>query len=303
MSVPTAYLGVILIWSTTPLAIKWSSEGPGFLFAATSRMIIGALLCVLLAKVLGMRIHWHKSARQTYLAASLGIYGAMLTIYWGAQYIPSGFIAVLFGLSPIVTSVLAAYFLDEGRLTIQKLSGLLLGLLGLAFIFRSSLQFGENALWGVAAILAAVIMQAGSAIWIKHIDSRLPALTVVGGGLIAVLPLYFATWWIFDGTLPETVEFRAGAAIFYLGIFGSVLGFVLYFYILKHLRVSTIALVTLVTPIAALIAGESFNNEVINNEVWLGTLAIASGLVLHQWSGYRSSRRNDQELTTLDDPP
>jgi drug/metabolite transporter (DMT)-like permease len=44
MSVPMAYIGVIMIWSTTPLAIAWSSEDVGFVFGVTSRMIIGALL-------------------------------------------------------------------------------------------------------------------------------------------------------------------------------------------------------------------------------------------------------------------
>ncbi|HLF97561.1 MAG TPA: EamA family transporter, partial [Methylococcaceae bacterium] len=42
MRVPLAYIGVILLWATTPLAIKWSGEGPGFLFGVTGRMAIGA---------------------------------------------------------------------------------------------------------------------------------------------------------------------------------------------------------------------------------------------------------------------
>lgn len=44
MSVPAAYLAVILIWSTTPLAVKWSGEGPGFLFGALGRMALGVLV-------------------------------------------------------------------------------------------------------------------------------------------------------------------------------------------------------------------------------------------------------------------
>ncbi len=46
MSVPLAYLGVIIIWSTTPLAIKWSNETGSFLFGVTGRMALGALLCL-----------------------------------------------------------------------------------------------------------------------------------------------------------------------------------------------------------------------------------------------------------------
>lgn len=59
MSVPTAFIGVIIIWSTTPLAIKWSTEGPGFLFGVTSRMVIGVVLCILLMQALRIRMPWH----------------------------------------------------------------------------------------------------------------------------------------------------------------------------------------------------------------------------------------------------
>lgn len=62
MSVPAAYLGVILIWSTTPLTIKWSGEGVGFLFGVTGRMALGAALCVALIKLL--RIDFPGMARR-----------------------------------------------------------------------------------------------------------------------------------------------------------------------------------------------------------------------------------------------
>lgn len=51
MSVPAAYLGVILIWATTPLGIKGSGEGVGFLIGAAGRMIIGLVACLLLIAV------------------------------------------------------------------------------------------------------------------------------------------------------------------------------------------------------------------------------------------------------------
>ena len=80
MSTLAAYCGVVIIWSTTPLAIKWSGEGPGYLFGVTGRMIIGAALCVALLALLRVEFPWHKRARRTYLAASLAFYGAMLSV-------------------------------------------------------------------------------------------------------------------------------------------------------------------------------------------------------------------------------
>ena len=99
MSVQAAYLSIILIWSTTPLAIQWSTDGVGFLFALLARMTIGVIVCLLLLKIFRIPLPMHKQARRVYLAGGLGIYGAMLCVYWASRYIPSGLIAVLFGLS------------------------------------------------------------------------------------------------------------------------------------------------------------------------------------------------------------
>ena len=100
MSIPAAYLGIVLIWATTPLAIKWSGDEGGFLLGVTLRMTIGYAICLLLLWLLRIEFPWHRQARRSYLAAGLGVFGAMLSVYWGAQYIPSGLVSVLFGVLP-----------------------------------------------------------------------------------------------------------------------------------------------------------------------------------------------------------
>ena len=79
-------------------------------------MVIGLAVCLLLLRLMRLPMDWHRKALLTYLAAGLGIYAAMLCVYWGAQYIPSGWISVLFGLTPIVTGVMARRFLGERAL-------------------------------------------------------------------------------------------------------------------------------------------------------------------------------------------
>ena len=284
MSVPAAYVGIILIWSTTPLAINWSSQGAGFLFAVTGRMLIGAAVCLALIAALRVAMPWHREAGRTYLAAGIGIYGSMICAYWGAQYIPSGLISVLFGLTPLVTGVLAAAWLGERSFTPGKFAGLAAGLGGLAVIFANSLHFGPLALRGIGAMLLSVLLHSISAVRVKRIGADVPALAVTGGGLLVAVPLYMMTWWLADGAVPETMPLRAGLAIFYLGVMGSVVGFVLYYYALKHLTAGRLALITMVTPVTALLLGRALNSERVGPEVWLGTALILSGLALYQWS-------------------
>lgn len=284
MSVPAAFIGVILIWSTTPLAIKWSSEGGGFLFGVTVRMLLGAALCLVLVRVLGIEMPWHKNAQRTYLAAGLGIYGAMISVYWGAQHVPSGLISVLYGLTPLMTGVLAAVFLGENSATPSKLAGMATGVTGLAVIFGVGVRTDTFAVLGMAAVLLSVFLHAVSAVWIKRIGADLPAMAVTGGGLLVAAPLYLTTWMLVDGSLPRSLPIRAILSISYLGTVGSVLGFILYYYALKHMAVGRIALITLITPIMALLLGSFLNGEHVGMQVWVGAALIMAGLVLHQWS-------------------
>lgn len=113
MSVPAAYVGVILIWSTTPLAIQWSAQGSSFSFAVMARMLIGLALCVLLLFATRTAFPFSPAARRLYAISGLTLGVSMLLTSWGALHIPSGLISVIFGLSPLLTGVFAALWLYE----------------------------------------------------------------------------------------------------------------------------------------------------------------------------------------------
>lgn len=283
MSVPAAYLGMIIIWSTTPLAIKWSGDGVGFLFGVSARMLLGAIVCSLIMAILSRKLPLHRDAVHTYVAAGVGIFGAMMCVYWGAQFIPSGLISVLFGLTPIMTGLLAICWLHEDALTVRKITGIMFGIIGLVVIFGSGIEFGNQAGYGILAVLVAVVIHSISTVWVKAINAKLPALEVVNGGLLVAAPAYLATWWLFEGAWPEVMPTRALLSISYLALFGSVLGFIMFYYVLKHIDASRVALVTLITPVVALFIGQILNNESIAPVVWIGTCCILIGMSIYQW--------------------
>ena len=283
MSVPAAYLGVILIWSTTPLAIQWSSLGAGYAFASFSRMLLGAALCLMVMRWRRMPLPWTRAARHTYLAAGLGIYGALISSYWASQFVPSGWISVMFGLMPLFTGVLAYFWLHERSLSAAKISGLLVGLVGLGMMFVSGLHLSVQVAAGIAVLLLGVLIQAASMVAIKRIAAPMSPLAMTTGALLLTLPLFFFTWWWAEGALPQHLDARAGWSIVYLGVFGSVLGFVLYFYVIQHMAAGSAALITLITPVFSLLLGKTLNGEPLTLQVVVGTAAILGGLGLHQW--------------------
>jgi len=280
-----AYAGIIMIWSTTPLAVQWSSDGVGFVFGAGSRMVFGALLALGLAAMLGLGMQWHRRAVQAYVAAGLGIYGSMLAVYWGAQFIPSGWIAVIFGLTPVITGVMAAFWLQGESLTLRRLAGMLIGLAGLAVIFGSSVSLQADAWQGVAAVLFSAVIHSASAVWVKRIRAELPAIVQTAGGLVVSAPLFLLTWLLTMSGLPHDVPARTVGSIAYLTLFGSVIGFAMYYYVLKHVEATRVALITLVTPVAALLIGSLLNGEAVTVDVVIGTLLIVSGLAVFEMGG------------------
>ena len=284
MSVPAAFIGIILIWSTTPLAIKWSSEGWGFIFGATGRMVIGMAVCVLLLMLMRKKIPLHPRALAIYAAAALGIYASMIAVYWSAQYISSGLVAVLFGLTPVVTTVMAALILKERCLTPGKIFGALLGVFGLIVIFGADINGVAIATQGIVLMLISVFIHSFSAVLLKRLNNTMPAIVTTTGGLAIAVPLYIITWWFTDGVFPtEQVNIRNSAAIVYLAVFGTVLGFSLYFYVLKNMQASHVGLIPLITPVTALLVGQSLNGETVSTDIWYGTSFILMALSLHQW--------------------
>lgn len=284
MKVKAGYLGVLLIWSTTPLAIQWSAQGTGFVFAVTSRMLIGLLLALVLLKLMRLPMEWHRQAFKGYLAAGLGIYGAMMCVYWSARYIPSGWISVLFGLTPIVTGLLATRLLEEARFTLPKFLGLVVALLGLAAVFYSGSVISPTAWWGVAGILVAVFLHSLSTVLVKKTGYQSHGLVMTAGALVVAVPLYMLSWFVTGADWPQQIEPKAGWSILYLGAVATVVGFAMFFYVLRYIDATRVALLTLITPVLALWLGNALNGEPLSWSVILGAIMILSGLFLYEWN-------------------
>jgi drug/metabolite transporter (DMT)-like permease len=245
-------------------------------------MVIGTVVCLVAAAAMRIPLPRHRTALHAYFASGMGIFGGMTCVYWGARFIPSGWIAVIFGLTPVLTGIMACLALGERSFTPARLAGMGLGLAGLMIIFGKASALGPQAAGGIGAILLAATCQSVGAVWLKRIGARdVPALAVTAGGLMVTVILLGISWVLLGASWPVHVPLRATLAIVYLGVVGSVIGFVLYFYILKHLEATKVALITLVTPVTALLLGRVFNGEPLSAAVWTGTAAILSGLLLY----------------------
>jgi len=282
VSVPAAYLTVIIIWSTTPLAIQWSGIGVGYEFGVAARMVIGLLALLLIIRLRGLPLPWTTHARNVYLVSGLSIFIAMSLVYWSAQYIPSGWISVIFGLSPIITSAFATVILRENNLTAGRVIGMLLALLGLVVVFAEGLSLANAAWMGVAGITIGTVSHSLGAVLLQKLKTDIPAISITAGSLIVATPLFVMNFMLMQ-SWPENISTVTLMSIVYLALMGSAIGFPLYFYLLKSLSAERVALIALITPVTALLVGAYFNDEIISTRVWLGTALIIAGLAIYEY--------------------
>lgn len=281
---PAAYLGVVVISSTSPLGIVWSSESVPPIMAVMLRMLIAAVLGTLILLACRIRLPMTPTALRLYSYSALGIFGGMLCSYAAARYIGSGLMSLLFGLSPIISGLLAQRILGEARFNWIKLLALALAIGGLTLVCWDKLAGGGNAIIGIGLLLTAMLIFSLSGVMVKSITININPLATTLGALYFSIPLFFIAWLLFDGQLNTTQwTDRSIMAIVYLGVFGSLLNYVAYFYILQKLPATTVALIALITPTFAIALGAMLNREVISHWLIIGGVFVFAGLALYQW--------------------
>ena len=292
LSIPLAFLVVLIIWSTTPLAIQWSSVGAP-MTSALLRMSIGMLFTLAILTVIGEPLPRGPAERRVYAFSGTVIYVNMSLFYLAAQLIPSGWIAVLFGLSPLLTGLFASFVEPESRLTPSKVFGLLLGVTGLYLVFAAGSNLQEASVKGVVLTLTATLVAASSSVITRQLVKPLDisGRQITTGSLMVAVPLFVVTVLIVEPALNFRLSNRALAATLYLGFIGTGVGFTLYYFLLKRVSASRISLVTLITPITGLSIGSWFNGEPLVGEVWVGAALVCTGLLIYEFKPRLGLRR------------
>lgn len=278
MRIALCYIATILIWSTTPLAFKWSIAS-GYIAGIMARLLLASICGGVLLLLMRQSLPHHGRARELYLVGGLSLFLTWFTIGWGMQFIPSGWVSVIFGLTPIMTSFISVLWLKEGRLGMARMGSLLVSVAGLGVIFHNSMSLGPNAAWGIAAIVLGTFFYAATMVWMKRINAGVGAIATTTTSHAVALILFTAASMFTGISVDAEVATRTLGAIAYLGSIGSIVAYSMFFYLLKHLDTTRIAVISLITPILSVLIGHTFNAEPLNAEIWTGTCMVVMGLL------------------------
>lgn len=255
----------------------------------TLRMLISLAIMTVVAPAMGVRgLDLHKNWK-LYLAAGLGICPAMPLVYMGAQYIPSGLVSVLFGLSPFFVGLLSGVLLGDTNMTLGRYIALAVATTGLAVIFIDGKDLGSDAYIGIVMLLLAVMVFAISSIYVKRFSSDIRPVQQLWGSLCVACIGLMLWWGMFDQGMPEAFTTKSLLALLYLGSVGSVLGFLGYFYLMQRISVNLVSLIPLITPAAAIWLGYALNGENLTTRLILGSALIVAGLAM--FNRFRPARQ------------
>ena len=272
---------LVLIWSSTWVAIKIGLEDLPPLLGAGIRFGVAGAGLLAIARLMGRPLR--TDARLAAVLALLPFAAAYGLIYWGEQYVPSGLAAVLFGIMPLYSAVLASLLLAGEPLRGRLVAGIAVALAGLALAFGETLELGhsEYALAAAIACAAAPFASAIGNVAIKRDGGALDAVVLNGwamlaaGALLLTVSAAAEAWEV-------TWSARAIGSIAYLAAIGSAVPFVTLTILLRELPAVTVSYITLLLPFGALAFGAALYDETVTLPAVAGAALVAGGLAVAQ---------------------
>jgi drug/metabolite transporter (DMT)-like permease len=291
------YAVLCLIWGSTWLAIKVGLIGvPPFLAAGLRFVLSAALVGVVLA---ARRKPLRLTRDDTVCVLSLGILIFWLdyaAVYWAEMRISSGLTAILFSTMPLMTALLSRFWTHSETLNSRKLMGIIVGAAGTALLFWPTQRLGSAEALGMLAALAGSLFAAVNLVTLKRFGTRSDpfVLNFLGMGLgaacLLVMSATLETW-------SAVVWSRSNIlAILYLSIFGSVIAFSAYYYLIKVMDATIVSLTTLIIPIVALALGRAILHENVSSTALVGIATIIAGVAVAIVPG-NAARRSPRRLT------
>lgn len=280
-----AFASIYIIWGSTYLGIRVAIETmPLFLMAGARFLVAGALLYL----VLRLRGAPRPTARQWRISAVIGTFlllGGNGLVVWAEQFVPSGITALIIGIQPLFF-VLTEWAWPGGlRPTVITASALLLGFAGVAWLAApwESPDTGGLHAGGVAAILLACASWAVGSIYSRHAkhgaDPLLAsALQMLTGGAI----LTFAGLLHGDFSSLDLAGISAPSwwAFGYLILFGSLIGFSTFVWLMKHSTPARVSTYAYVNPLVAVFLGWLVLNESISARTLAAAAMIVGAVVI-----------------------
>ena len=283
--IATAFASIYVFWGSTYLGIRLAVETlPPFSMAGARALAAGALLYAWTRWRGSPRpepIHWQTAT----IVGGFLLLGGNGLVSWAEQRVSSGIAALIVGSTPLWMVLLEWLWHRGPRPTVGIVSGLIVGFIGLGFLVAPG-KLGDGThidLLGAGALLLAAFLWASGSLYARR--ARLPSSQLMaagmemlaGGTLLLLTGGATGEWMRFD---PTRVVPHSVIAWAYLTIFGSLVGFTAYVWLLKATTAARASTYAYVNPVVAVVLGWAFAGEPITGRVLLAAAAIVLAVVI-----------------------
>jgi drug/metabolite transporter (DMT)-like permease len=287
-------LGVLtLIWGSTWAAIRISLEGIPPFAGVSIRFSIAGLLLLAIGRALGVpRPRGSRIVRLWTIETLFGFVVSYGVVYWVEQTLPSGLTSVIFSTFPIFVALIAHVWLEEEPLGARALLGLIVGVAGVAVIYSEDLSrlAGPGAAVAAVVLLASPVAAALSHVAVKKWGAGVHPIQLATVPMLATGVIMGGVALLLERDRPMILNMRSVGALFYLVLFGSVVTFTLYYWVLARLPATRVSLMTYVLPIVALSIGIYLFDEPWSARTFAGTGLVVVGVAM---STYKTAAKEE----------
>lgn len=286
-------MALVVLWGSSFLLVRVSLDAFTPVAVTSGRLLVGAGVLVLLLAGMRRQPPWTPQAWLFFLAMALvGNALPFFLIAWGQRDIPSGLTGILMAVMPLVTLLLAHFFVTGERLTPRRLAGFALGFLGVLVLTgpeaRAALVGREASFTAQLAVLGAAVCYGVAAI----IARRGPVLhpVVTAGSVLSIAGLVVGAFLLVAGLRhgePAAVHAAVGIApalaLLALGALSTALATVVYFSLVARAGPTFLSLINYLIPIWAVVLGTLALGERLPPRAFAALALILAGVVLARW--------------------
>jgi drug/metabolite transporter (DMT)-like permease len=283
------------IWSSSFLWIKIAVQEVGPMTLVAFRSLFGLLFCI--AVIFVQRVQWPRSFRSWLPLLFLGLTNIAIPFFlisWGEQSIDSAVASVLDATVPLFTILIAHFLLQDDKITLPKVLGLLVGFAGVVVLMMKDLfNSSTSSLLGQAAVLLASAFYAVSSVIARKTTEETPGILRSAIPLIAASALMWPSAMLFESPVEVPQLSITWIALLWLGVLGSGLAFVMAYYLIHEIGPTRMTMVTYLFPVGGVILGVSFLNEQLTWQLITGTLLVLISLVIANWEPRKQLRKEN----------
>jgi drug/metabolite transporter (DMT)-like permease len=275
------YVLLCLIWGSTWLAIRLGLDSLTPFISSGFRFILASLIIILFMKFRRLTVQLDKTSVILYIILTFFSYAVPFgLVYWGEQFVPSGLAAVLFAVYPFFIVIFSYFAMPQEKIGALKSIGLVAGFAGIVVIFSDQIGGDMSAyVLGMIAIVLSATMQAGVAVTIKKFGHHLNPLSMNFFPMLASGIFLLITGLLTENLSSLKFDSNAVLSVTYLALFGSVVTFTSYYWLLKHVNIVLLSLIAFITPVIALLLGWIISGEILMKHQVAGSGLVLAGLL------------------------